>query len=114
MTAGDVVLVRFPFADLAAIKKRPALVLARMTRSSRYHLVVLAMITSQVESLKLDGDVLLSDWKGAGLLHASLLRLGKVATVDEDLVDKSIGRLGAPDRAAARDALRRVFSAWMR
>ena len=114
MKAGDVVLVRFPFVDLATTKKRPALVLARMTRSSRYHLVVLAMITSQVESLKLDGDVLLTDWKGAGLLHASLLRLAKVATVDESLVDKGIGHLTATDRAAARDAFRRVFSAWVR
>jgi len=86
------VLVRFPFADLAAAKKRPALVLTRTARSSRYRLVTLAMITSQVEALKIDGDVLLKDWKPAGLLHPSLLRLAKVATVDGELVDKRIGR----------------------
>ena len=114
MRAGEVVLVRFPFADLAASKKRPALVLAGAVRSARYRLVTLAMITSQVEALKLDGDVLLKDWKLVGLLHPSLLRLAKVATVDADLVDKTIGRLSVADHTAAREAFRRVFAAWMR
>lgn len=113
MNAGDVVLVRFPFADLTTTKKRPALVLSRVTRTARYRLATLAMITSQVEALKLDGDVLLKDWKSAGLLHPSLLRLAKVATVDMDLVDDSLGRLSAADRASARDAFHRLFSPWM-
>ena len=68
MKPGDVALVRFPFTELAATKKRPALVLARTARLPRNRLVTLAMITSQVEALRLEGDVLLSDWKEAGLL----------------------------------------------
>ena len=114
MKSGDVALVRFPFADAASSKKRPALVLARTARSPRNRLATVAMITSQVESLKLEGDVLLADWKSAGLLHASLLRLAKVATIDEDFIDKTIGRLSARDIAAARQAFQRVFSAWLR
>jgi len=70
--------------------------------------------TSQVEALKLDGDVLLADWKAAGLLHPSLLRLVKIATVDELLIDKTIGRLSARALQAARDAFHRVFAAWAR
>lgn len=114
MKPGDVALVRFPFTELAAAKKRPALVLARTTRSPRYRLVTVAMITSQVEALKLEGDVVLADWQAAGLLHPSLLRLAKVASIDEELIDKSIGRLSAPDLAAARTAFRRVFATWLR
>jgi mRNA-degrading endonuclease toxin of MazEF toxin-antitoxin module len=110
---GDVVLVRFPFADLATTKKRPALVLTATTRSPRYRLATLAMITSQVEALKLEGDVALKDWKAAGLLHPSLLRLAKVATVDAELVDKTIGKLSTGDLGAARQAFRRVFSNWI-
>jgi mRNA interferase MazF len=111
---GDVALVRFPFAELAAAKKRPALVLARTARSARNRLAVLAMITSQVESLRLEGDVLLSQWQAAGLLHPSLLRMAKVATVDEDLIEKTIGRLAPSDHDAARAAFRLVFSLWLR
>lgn len=114
MKPGDIALVRFPFADLAATKKRPALVLARATRSPRNRLATLAMITSQVESLKLDGDVVVKDWQAAGLLHPSLLRLAKIATVDEELIDTTIGRLSSPDQEAARQAFRRVFTAWAR
>jgi mRNA interferase MazF len=110
---GDIVLVRFPFTDVGATKKRPALVLSRALRSSRHRLATLAMITSQIEALKLDGDVLLADWKAAGLLHPSLLRLGKVATVDEELIDKTIGRLSRDDLEAAREALHRVFATWL-
>ncbi len=114
MKPGDVALVRFPFADLAATKKRPALVLAHTARSQRHRLVTLAMITSQVEALRLDGDVRLEDWKEAGLLHPSLLRMAKIATVDADLIDKIIGKLAARDRSAARDAFRGVFGPWLR
>jgi mRNA interferase MazF len=112
---GDVVLVRFPFADLTTTtKKRPALVLALTARSPRTRLTTLAMITSQVEALRIDGDVFLTEWKAAGLLHPSLLRMAKVATVEAELVEKSIGRLESRDEVAARKAFRRVFSAWVR
>lgn len=114
MKAGDVALVRFPFTDLAATKKRPALVLAVTSRSVRYRLVTIAMITSQIDSLALEGDVTLNDWSRAGLLHPSLLRLAKVATLDGELVDRTIGRLSAADRATAREAFQRVFAAWLR
>ena len=114
MKPGEVALVRFPFTDVASAKKRPALVLAHTTRSPRNRLATLAMITSQVEALKLPGDVLLTDWKAAGLLHPSLLRLAKVATVDGQLVDKTIGRLSARDLETAREAFHRVFVFWWR
>ena len=34
MKAGDVVLVRFPFTEVATTKKRPALLLAEATRAA--------------------------------------------------------------------------------
>ena len=111
---GDVVLVRFPFTDLATAKKRPALLLAHTPRSSRYRLATVAMITSQIEALTLQGDVFLADWKAAGLLHPSLLRLAKIATIDTELIDKRVGGLSSSDSRAARLAFQRVFSDWLR
>lgn len=72
------------------------------------------MITSQIESLRLDGDVELADWESAGLLHPSLLRIAKVATIDEDLVDKVIGKPSSADQKSARHTFHHVFSAWVR
>lgn len=113
MKPGDVALVRFPFADVTTSKKRPALVPTVVARSSRYRLVTVAMITSHIEALKLDGDVPVKEWEAAGLLHPSLLRLAKIATVDAELVDKTIGKLSAGDLTAARQAIRRVVAAWV-
>lgn len=113
MTPGSVALVRFPFADTDTTKKRPALVLARTSRSPRNRLVTVAMITSQTEALRLNGDVELVDWESAGLLHPSLLRLAKVATIDEDLVDKVIGKLSSADHKLARHAFHQVFFGWV-
>jgi len=109
---GSVVLVRFPFVDIETTKKRPALVLARTSRSPRNVLVTLAMITSQVEALRIPGDVELDHWQEAGLLHPSLLRVAKVATVDASLVEATIGRLSESDLQAAGTAFRKVFAAW--
>ncbi len=114
MKPGDVALVRFPFADLAATKKRPALVLARTVRSPRNRIATVAMITSQVEGPRLDGDVELSDWKKAGLLHPSVLRLAKIATIDEELIDKVIGTLTATDMRASKRAFQERFAHWQR
>lgn len=113
MKPGDVALVRFPFTELATEKKRPALVLARTARSPRNRLATVAMITSQVEALSLAGDVVVAEWEAAGLLHPSLLRLAKVATIDEDLIDKRIGRLAEPDLESAGVAFRLVFESWI-
>lgn len=113
MKPGDVVLVRFPFTEVAATKKRPALLLSQSTRARRYRLATVAMITSQVDGIRLPGDVILAGWERAGLLHPSLLRLAKIATIDGALVERSIGRLSAEDLRATRVAFRTHFAAWL-
>ena len=88
------------------------MILTQTARSPRHQLAIVAMITSQIDSLALPGDVQLGDWKHAGLLHPSVLRLAKVATIDGELVEKALGRLSRGDLTAARAALKRVFAAW--
>jgi mRNA interferase MazF len=103
-----------PVSDIETTKKRPALVLGGSQRSPRNSLVSVAMITSQVEALRIAGDVELEMWKEAGLLHPSLLRLAKVATIDAKLVDRVIGELSAADLQAAKQAFEALFAFWMR
>ncbi|MFP6662827.1 MAG: type II toxin-antitoxin system PemK/MazF family toxin [Deltaproteobacteria bacterium] len=112
MKAAEIVLVRFPFADIQASKKRPALVLAETARGPRAGLLTVAMITSQVEGNALPGDVDLADWEAAGLLHPNRLRMAKVASMDRELSESRLGTLSARDQRSARRAFRQIFSAW--
>lgn len=72
------------------------------------------MITSQIEAPRVNGDVELSKWQDAGLLHPSLLRLAKLATIDGNLAEKTIGKLSSKDRESAGRAFQRIFSPWLR
>ena len=113
MKAGDVVLVKFPFANLETAKKRPALVLGAVEVSRRGRLVTIAMITSRTEGIRIEGDVLLEEWESARLLHPSLVRLSKVATVDGELIERTLGTLLNGDRARVARAFGKLFRGWM-
>jgi mRNA interferase MazF len=82
---GDVVLVPFPFTDQTASKKRPAVVVS----ADAYHQVrpdvIVMAITSQIlRPAGALGEVLLSDWHGAGLPKASLIK--PVIAIEQRLI----------------------------
>lgn len=85
MIKGDIVLVPFPFTDLSATKKRPALVLV-----SDLEDVTLAFVTTQLHWKK-DWDLLLEPRESNGLKKRSIVRLAKITTLENDLI---LGRLG--------------------
>ncbi|HEX5036142.1 MAG TPA: type II toxin-antitoxin system PemK/MazF family toxin [bacterium] len=109
---GDLVLVPFPFTDLRTTKKRPALVLATIPSKILPTLFVVAMATSQTAGEKILGDYDLQSWKEAGLLHPSRLRLAKVVSLEEDLIQKRLGQLQKEDRKNVAKEFRRVFKDW--
>jgi mRNA interferase MazF len=62
---GDVVLVQFPFTDLAATKQRPAVVISPAGFRLRYGDCVLVPLTGQSQS---NSALALTQWKQSGLL----------------------------------------------
>lgn len=86
MKKGDIVLVPFPFTDLTATKKRPALVLFSDGED-----VTLAFITTK-KFRKKDWDLLLEPTKSNGLKKKSIVRLSKITTLEKKLV---LGQLGS-------------------
>ena len=86
---GEVLLIPFPFSDLAASKRRPVLVLT--SPDSRGDFTCLA-ITSQVQrqqAVPLTQD----DMQKGTLPKASWIRTTKVYTLSVDLVVSRFGRL---------------------
>lgn len=109
---GDLVLVPFPFTDLKTTKKRPALVLAVVPSKILPTLLIVAMVTSQMAGERISGDYDISSWKESGLLHPSKLRLAKVVSLEEDLIQKKLGTLTREDRKNVAKEIRKVFKEW--
>jgi mRNA interferase MazF len=89
---GTIVLTDFPFTDLTAAKRRPALVIS--TDNDRRTDVVVAYITSVPRS-EVDA-VPIAPSPGTGLKVASMVRFDKIATISKDII---AGRLGFADPA---------------
>jgi mRNA interferase MazF len=101
---GDIVLVKFVFADEQGVKQRPGLLVS----SDRYHRsrreAILAAITSQV-GRSLVGDYRLTEWRAAGLPLPSTVT-GIIRTIKREMIIRKIGALPAAELANVESHLR--------
>jgi len=104
----DIILVPFPFTDLTAAKKRPALVVSPDSYNKSGQDVVVAFLTSQTDVSPRPGDYRIRFWKESGLPKASLLRM-RFATIDREIIVKRIGRLSGEERSSVLDVLKEFF-----
>ena len=92
---GDVVLIPFPFTDLSTAKKRPALIVSSNWYNLKRNDVIVMAISSQIPSSISKDEYLLStkDQETAGIPKQSIIKLGKVVTINQNLIRKSLGKL---------------------
>ena len=102
-------LLPFPFTDLTTTKQRPAVVLSSAEFNTRQRDVVVLAITSQIPDALNPEDYRLSedDQQAAGLPKSSMVKCGKLLTIDQRLIRKQLGRLPASTLHQLR---RRVFA----
>ena len=105
----EIVLVPFPFTDSSATKKRPVLLLNNSEFSNRTHLIMASMITSSLQSPQWPGDYEIKEWKEAGLLNPSKLRLGKIVTLQSSLILKKLGALSQKEIPEVIKNIKEVF-----
>jgi mRNA interferase MazF len=92
----DVVLLPIPFTDLTSRKIRPGVVIGR--NGTDLFLVPISSVLSNT-------DIPLTEWQAAGLNVPCGVK-AQIATVEERLVVKSVGRLATTDRQALDTRLR--------
>jgi len=96
ISEGQIVLFKFPQTDQTIGKLRPALVLRRMPGQHNDWLI--CMISSNLDQKIPDFDEIISpndlDFRESGLKVPSLIRIGRLAVVDGDIL---IGKLGQID-----------------
>jgi mRNA interferase MazF len=98
---GDIVLVPFPFTDQSTSKKRPAIVISSADyHRSRPDYIIMA-VTSRMRVLATIGELIVRDWREAGLLKPSTIK-PIIATIEHGLVLRKLGSLGADDQSALR------------
>jgi len=87
----DVILVAFPFTDLSGSKKRPALIISSNSVNNAHDFICL-QITSKIFD---DDFFLMPDNKmlSAPLLLKSGIRLQKVFTINEKLIERKISEM---------------------
>lgn len=105
---GDVVLVKFVFADEKGTKQRPGVIIS----ADRYHRgrqeAILAAITSNVHRL-LVGDHKLKTWREAGLLYPSVVT-GIIRTIKRDMIVRTMGKLPSAELHVVEDKLRDILA----
>jgi len=84
---GNIVLLKFPFADGIIYKRRPALVLKDFEDGD----LLVCRITSKIYRSKY--DIYLDDWLSFGLKLPSVIRVHKMATLEKDMIDTIIGQI---------------------
>lgn len=96
---GQVVLFRFPYADLDEGKLRPALLLGKLPGG--YDDWLICMISSQARHYVPDFDEIVQqdapDFAASGLRAPSLIRVGRLAVVEGQVLLGAIGEI-APER----------------
>jgi mRNA interferase MazF len=109
--AGQIVLFRFPQTDLEAGKLRPALLLGKLP--GEYDDWLICMVSSQTHHATPEFDELIreddSDFANSGLKVSSVIRLGRLAVVQGEILLGAIGQI-APERL---QRIKRHLAEWL-
>jgi len=105
---GDVVVVPFPFVDLAAEKRRPSLILSHSTFNGSQGHSICAMITTGSGS-KWPSDIAIDDWKPAGLNRPCIVRW-KPFTLPNNLILRCAGKLAVHDQNKVVSSARSILA----
>jgi mRNA interferase MazF len=107
---GDVVIVPFPFTDFTTLKQRPCVVLSSARFNDSHPDVILAAVTSRVSDRPSEDEYVLTakEWAAAALPKPSMVKAGKIVTIDQRLVRKTLGHLPASTFRRVRVLVHRI------
>lgn len=112
MIKGKIVLVPFPFDDLATLKVRPAICLTNPI--GPHHHVIVSFISSRIPADLLKTDLILDsmheDFAKTGLRVSSTLRLHRLMTVNTSLFQRELGELPPRIQGKVDNKLKKLFN----
>ena len=107
---GDVVLAWFPHASGVGGKWRPSVVIQNNEDNRKIANTVIVFITSVLlrrgNKSHVFIDISTPEGKQTGLLKNSLISCNNIATIEQNVISKTIGSLAAPTLKEMNDCLR--------
>ncbi|MDQ3750309.1 MAG: type II toxin-antitoxin system PemK/MazF family toxin [Acidobacteriota bacterium] len=103
---GDVVVTPFPFSDLTANKKRPALVIADLTGDD----IIICLITSQNAKDNYAISIASNDLANGQLRQDSNIRPNRLFTIDAKIILYRIGTLKREKTEKVTEKIIEIFS----
>jgi mRNA interferase MazF len=104
---GDILLTQFPFTDLSGASLRPCLVVSAGLIGQD---LIVAGISSVVRGGTIPTDLLVqashAEFRKTGLRVQSVIRLHKLATVEQSVITRRLGRIGPQLQAEVDQRLR--------
>lgn len=91
MQTGDIVIVSFPFTDLINYKARPAVIVT--STKDKYEDAIVCLITSKVVEPIGALQILLQPDSANNLKVPSVIKVSRIATVEQDKILATIGKL---------------------
>lgn len=104
-TAGQVVLIPFPFSDLSRAKMRPAIVLADAGREDW----ILCQVTSNPYGDEKAFEITDQDFSSGSLRLTSYARPGKLFTASQSLIAGTVGILNTKTSNQLIGAVIKIF-----
>lgn len=105
LAVGDVVTVVFPFADLSAFKRRPALIIGQ----AEFGNFITCQITSKVATSKRAIELADQDFSTGSLRVMSYIRPDKIFTLEPSLIQANVGTLSIDKFEEVKAAVRSLF-----
>lgn len=89
----DILLIPIPFTDLQSVKRRPVVVLSNNRYNRSKNDVIVAAITSNVQTNEYGIVIDHLDVEQGNLRHQSMVRTDKIYTLNQQIILKRFGRL---------------------
>ncbi|HAL81775.1 MAG TPA: growth inhibitor [Mucilaginibacter sp.] len=101
---GEIVLVKFPFTNNLGFKKRPALIIKDTNDGD----VIVCRITSKLYDSSY--DIELKNWSQNGLQLPSVIRVHKMASLEKDMIDRTLGEVDNNVKAQVINIIQTLLS----
>ena len=105
LSIGQIVLARFPFSDLTSKKLRPCLVIGL----AEFQAILLCQITSKPYGSKRAIPLSKHNFKTGTIALNSFIRPDKIATLDQNLIVRTLGTLSTAKLSEVKIAISKVL-----